>query len=126
VCLLAITTLGKFSIVALKKFYMVKTRELDLIHAIVNIVSDLVACYDFTSIKGPTLVSHIKPPTTLVDHTQRWHGTPLQKDLRFLIESYIGVPMLTHTHGFWVGMGAMLLFIGGHAWVGIGFVHLFS
>jgi hypothetical protein len=38
----------------------------------------------------------------------------------------------THAHGFWVGMGAMLLFMGGHgrdiivhewAWVGIGFVH---
>jgi hypothetical protein len=24
------------------------------------------------------------------------------------------VPMPTHTHGFWVGMGAMLLFMGGH------------
>ena len=40
--------------------------------------------------------------------------------------------MPTHAHGFWVGMGAMLLFMGGHgcdvivrgwAWVGIGFVH---
>jgi hypothetical protein len=38
----------------------------------------------------------------------------------------------THAHGFWAGMGAMLLFMGGHgcdiivhgwAWVGIGFVH---
>jgi hypothetical protein len=38
----------------------------------------------------------------------------------------------THAHGFWVGMGAMLLFMGGHecdinihgwAWVGISFVH---
>jgi hypothetical protein len=42
------------------------------------------------------------------------------------------MPMFTHAHGFWVGMGAMLLFMGGHecdiiihgwAWVGIGFVH---
>ena len=24
------------------------------------------------------------------------------------------VPMPTHAHGFWVGMGAMLLFMGGH------------
>ena len=24
------------------------------------------------------------------------------------------MPMPTHTHGFWVGMGAMLLFMGGH------------
>jgi hypothetical protein len=40
--------------------------------------------------------------------------------------------MPTHTHGFWVGMGAMLLFVGGlgcdiivhvWAWMGIGFVH---
>jgi hypothetical protein len=40
--------------------------------------------------------------------------------------------MPTHTHGFWVGMGAMLLFMGGHgcdiivhewAWVGMSFVH---
>jgi hypothetical protein len=38
----------------------------------------------------------------------------------------------THAHGFWVGMGAMLLFMGGHgwawvqyycSWVGISFVH---
>ena len=40
---------------------------------------------------------------------------------------WVPIPMLmpTHTHGFWVGMGAMLLFMGGHgwAWVGIGFVH---
>jgi hypothetical protein len=37
-----------------------------------------------------------------------------------------------HAYGFWVGMGAMLLFMGGHgcniivhrwAWVGISFVH---
>jgi len=35
------------------------------------------------------------------------------------------VPMPTHAHGFWVGMGAILLFMGGHgwAWVGIGFVY---
>jgi hypothetical protein len=25
--------------------------------------------------------------------------------------------MPTHAHGFWVGMGAMLLFMGGHGWV---------
>jgi hypothetical protein len=33
--------------------------------------------------------------------------------------------MPTHAHGFWVGMGAMLLFMGGRgwAWVGIGFLH---
>ena len=31
-------------------------------------------------------------------------------------EPYIGCPygMPTHAHGFWVGMGAMLLFMGGH------------
>ena len=30
-------------------------------------------------------------------------------------EPYIGwVPMPIHTHWFWVGMGAMLLFMGGH------------
>jgi hypothetical protein len=42
------------------------------------------------------------------------------------------VPIPTHAHGFWVGMGAMLLFMGGHewawvqyycSWVSIGFVH---
>ena len=37
------------------------------------------------------------------------------------------MPMLmpTHAHGFWVGMGAMLLLMGGHVWVwmGIGVVH---
>jgi hypothetical protein len=26
------------------------------------------------------------------------------------------MPMPIHTHGFWVGMGAMLLFMGGHGW----------
>ena len=26
----------------------------------------------------------------------------------------ISMAMPTHTHGFWVGMGAMLLFMGGH------------
>jgi hypothetical protein len=31
--------------------------------------------------------------------------------------------MPTHAHGFWVGMGAMLLFMGTWAWVGISFVH---
>jgi len=44
----------------------------------------------------------------------------------------IPMPMPTHAHGFWVGMGAMLLFMGRHgwawvryycSWVGIGFVH---
>ena len=45
---------------------------------------------------------------------------------------WVLIPMPIHAHGFWVGMGAMLLFIGGHgcniivhgwAWVGIRFVH---
>jgi hypothetical protein len=40
--------------------------------------------------------------------------------------------MPTHAHGFWVGMGTVLLFMSGHGWawvryscsqVGIGFVH---
>jgi hypothetical protein len=26
------------------------------------------------------------------------------------------MPMPAHAHGFWVGMGAMLLFMGGHGW----------
>jgi hypothetical protein len=43
---------------------------------------------------------------------------------------WVPIPMPTHAHGFWVGMGAMLLFMGGHgwawvryycSWVGIGF-----
>jgi hypothetical protein len=43
----------------------------------------------------------------------------------------LGAHAHAHTHGFWVGMGAMLLFIGGHGcdiivhgwtWVGIGFI----
>jgi hypothetical protein len=35
------------------------------------------------------------------------------------------MPMPTHTHRFWVGMGAMLLFMGGYGrtWEGINFVH---
>jgi hypothetical protein len=44
----------------------------------------------------------------------------------------LGAHTHAHAHGFWVGMGAMLLFMGGHGcdiivhvwtWVGIGFVH---
>ena len=36
-----------------------------------------------------------------------------------LLELYIGCPAHTHAraHGFWVGMGAILLFMGGHGWV---------
>ena len=26
------------------------------------------------------------------------------------------MPITAHAHGFWVGMGAMLLFMGGHGW----------
>jgi len=29
------------------------------------------------------------------------------------------MPMPTHTHGFWVGMGAMLLFMGRHGWASV-------
>ena len=47
---------------------------------------------------------------------------------------WVPIPMSTYAHGFWVGMGAMLLFISGRghgwawvryycSWVGIGFVH---
>jgi hypothetical protein len=37
----------------------------------------------------------------------------------------LGAHTHTHAHGFWMDVGAMLLFMGGHgwAWVGIGFVH---
>jgi hypothetical protein len=33
----------------------------------------------------------------------------------------IPMPMLmpTHAHGFWVGMGAILLFMGGHGWASV-------
>jgi hypothetical protein len=48
------------------------------------------------------------------------------------IASRIHVNTCAHAHGFWVGMGMILLFMGGHgwawvryycSWVGIGFVH---
>jgi hypothetical protein len=29
----------------------------------------------------------------------------------------IPMPKPTHAHGFWVGMGLILLFMGGHGWV---------
>jgi hypothetical protein len=29
---------------------------------------------------------------------------------------WVHIRMPTHAHGFWVGMGAMLLFMGGHGW----------
>ena len=44
----------------------------------------------------------------------------------------MGAHTHAHAHGFWVGMGAMLLFMGGRgwarvrfycSWVGMGFVH---
>jgi hypothetical protein len=49
-------------------------------------------------------------------HSKALHRVPI----------LMSMPMPTHTHGLWVGMGAMLLFMGGHmscygwAWVGIG------
>jgi hypothetical protein len=52
--------------------------------------------------------------------------------IEFTIEQSPTLGAHTHAHGFWVAMGAMLLFMGGHgcdiivhgwAWVGIGFVH---
>jgi hypothetical protein len=36
------------------------------------------------------------------------------------------VPMPSHTHGFWVGMGAMLLFMGGHGWASVLCIPAFS
>jgi hypothetical protein len=56
------------------------------------------------------------------------HGAHLGRDLHWVpIPMHIPmhIPMPTHTHGFWVGMGTILLFMGGHgwAWVGIGFTH---
>ena len=32
---------------------------------------------------------------------------------------WVPIPMPTHTHGFWVGMGAILLFMGGHGWASV-------
>ena len=29
------------------------------------------------------------------------------------------MPMPTHAHGFWVGVGAMLLFMGGRGWASV-------
>ena len=56
----------------------------------------------------------------------------LQPSTRALYWVSMSMPMPTHIHGFWVGMGAISLFMGGHgwtwvryyhSWVGIGFVH---
>ena len=64
-----------------------------------------------------------------------WQKKTLPNTLLILgdrAQHWVPIPMPTHAHGFWVGMGAMLLFVGGHgcdiivhewAWVGIGFVH---
>ena len=30
---------------------------------------------------------------------------------------WVLMPKPTHAHGFWVGMGSILLFMGGHGWV---------
>ena len=32
---------------------------------------------------------------------------------------WVSIPMSTHVHGFWVGMGAMLLFMGGYGWASV-------
>jgi len=32
---------------------------------------------------------------------------------------WVPIPMPTQTHGLWVGMGAMLLFISGHGWASV-------
>ena len=29
---------------------------------------------------------------------------------------WVPIPMPAHAHGFWVGMGAILLFMSGHGW----------
>jgi hypothetical protein len=34
--------------------------------------------------------------------------------------------MPTHAHGFWVDMGAMLLFMGGHGWASLFSIPAFS
>jgi hypothetical protein len=34
------------------------------------------------------------------------------------------MPMPTHAHGFWVGMGAILLFMGGHGWALVLCIHV--
>jgi hypothetical protein len=42
-------------------------------------------------------------------HLLLWYTSIHSKALH-----WVPIPMPTHTHGFWVGMGAMLLFMGGH------------
>jgi hypothetical protein len=37
----------------------------------------------------------------------------------FEAKLYIGCSYPCHAHGFWVGMGAMLLFMGGHEWASV-------
>ena len=32
---------------------------------------------------------------------------------------WVSIPMPTHTYGFWVGMGVMLLFMGGYGWASV-------
>jgi hypothetical protein len=63
-----------------------------------------------------------------IDYFFTWFDTWISfKDLTLIILSSFEMyqqqtymeqnPTLgAHTHGFWVGMGAMLLFMGGHGW----------
>ena len=32
---------------------------------------------------------------------------------------WVPMPMPTHAHGFWVGMGAILMFMSGHGWASV-------
>jgi hypothetical protein len=43
------------------------------------------------------------PPTLVCTRALHWVPIPM--------------PMPTHAHGFWVGLGAILLFMGGHRFV---------
>ena len=61
-----------------------------------------------------------------LNETRQGVSPPEASQRRILIRGLHWVPIPTHAHGLWVGMSAILLFMGGHmscygwAWVGIG------
>ena len=64
-----------------------------------NVIHEMYRC-----ISTFFLITTISKVVTIYSKALHWVPIPMP------------MPMSTHAHGFWVGMGAILLFMGGHGW----------